>query len=73
MTRKYNLKGLDCANCAAEVENAVNKIDGVKSATVSFITMRMTIEADESDFDRVEELAFKAAKKVEPDMVITRK
>ena len=73
MTRKYNLKGLDCANCAAEVENAVSKIDGVKSATVSFITMRMTIEADESDFDRVEELAFKAAKKVEPDMVITRK
>ena len=73
MTRKYNLKGLDCANCAAEVENAVNKIDGVKKATVSFMTLRMTIEADEADFDRVEAEALKVCKRVEPDMVVTRK
>ena len=48
MKKKFKLTDLDCANCAAKMEDAIKKIDGVKEATVSFMTQKLTIEADES-------------------------
>ena len=50
MKKKFKLTNLDCANCAAKMENAIKKIDGVRDANVSFMTQKMTIEADDSRF-----------------------
>lgn len=61
---------IDCANCAQKVEDAVNKIDGVSSCTVSFIAEKMTIEADDDKFDAIMKKVVKTAKKIEPDCEI---
>ena len=70
MKKTYSLEELDCANCAAKMEAAINKIDGVIEAKVSFMTQKLTIEADEKDFDKILKAAQKAIKKVEPDCLI---
>lgn len=67
MKKTFNLTDLDCANCAAKMEAAVLKIEGVKAAQISFLTQKMTVEAEEADFDRIMKKAVKACKKVEPD------
>lgn len=53
MKKKYNLTDLDCANCAAKMEDAIKKIDGVNNATVSFMAQKLTIDADDSRFDSI--------------------
>ena len=53
MKKAFKLKNLDCANCAAKAEAAINKIDGVNKATISFMTQRLTIEADDARFDDI--------------------
>ena len=73
MKKTFRLIDLDCANCAAKMEDAIKKIDGVKNATVSFMTQKMTIEADDERFDEVVKLAVKACKKVEPDCEVVVK
>ena len=70
MKKRFNLTDLDCANCAAKMETAIKKIDGVHDATVSFMTQKMTIEADDARFDDIVKQAVKVCKKVEPDCVI---
>lgn len=70
MKKKFSLTDLDCANCAAKMEDAINKIDGVTAATVSFIQQKMTIEADDARFDDIMAQVVKVCKKVEPDCVI---
>ncbi len=61
---------VDCANCAAKMEEAVKKIDGVINARVNFMTQKFILEAEDSVFDSVLERAIKACKKVEPDCEI---
>lgn len=70
MKKIYKLEDLDCANCAAKMEAAINKIDGVESAAVSFMTQKLTIEADESRLDEIIKKAAKICKKIEPDCKI---
>ncbi len=70
MKKKFKLVDLDCANCAAKMEAAINKIDGVKEATVSFMTQRLVIEADDARFDQIMQEVVKACKKVEPECEI---
>ena len=67
MKKTFKLEDLDCANCAAKMEAAVNKLEGVKKATVSFMTQKMTIEAEDDKFDEVVQAAVKCIAKVEPD------
>ena len=66
MKKKFKMVDLDCANCAAKMEAAINKIDGVKEATVSFMTQRLVIEADDARFDEIMQEVVKVCKKVEP-------
>ncbi|MCI8651029.1 MAG: heavy-metal-associated domain-containing protein [Oscillospiraceae bacterium] len=73
MKKKFNLTDLDCANCAAKMEEAINRIDGVKAATVSFIQQRLTIEAEDERFDEIMDQVVKVCKKVEPDCEIVLK
>ena len=46
MKKIFKLEDLDCANCAAKMECAVAKLEGVKRAEVSFLTQKMTIETE---------------------------
>ncbi|MBR4830990.1 MAG: cation transporter [Butyrivibrio sp.] len=61
---------VDCANCAAKMEEAVKKIEGVVSARVNFMTQKLSLEAEDSVYDSVLEKAVAACKKVEPDCEI---
>lgn len=70
MRKVYKLKDLDCANCAAKMETAIKKIDGVQSATVNFLSQKLTVEADEAVFEDVLKKIAKAIKKIEPDCTI---
>ena len=67
MKKKFKLEDLDCANCAAKMEDAINKIDGVKEATVSFMTQRLIIEADDERFDQIMQEAAAVCRKVEDE------
>ena len=70
MKKTFKLIDLDCANCAAKMETAIKKIDGVSGATVSFMTQKMTVEADDARFEDIMKQVVKACKKVEPDCEI---
>lgn len=70
MKKKFKLQDLDCANCAAKMEDAIKKIEGVHDANVSFMTQKMTIEADDDKFDAIMQQAAEICKKIEPDCVI---
>ena len=67
MKKTFELEELDCAHCAAKMEDAIRKLDGVISVNISFMTQKMMIEADDAVFDRVVEEAVKVIAKVEPD------
>ena len=67
MRKAFKLQDLDCANCAAKMEEAVKKIDGVKFASVNFLAQKMTLEADDEAFDEILKKAIKTIKRVEPD------
>ncbi len=70
MRKKYKLQDLDCANCAAKMEEAIKKIEGVQDATVSFMTQKLTIEAEEARMDEIMEQVVAVCRKVEPDCKI---
>lgn len=67
MKKVFKLEDLDCANCAAKMERAICKIDGVSSANVSFMSQRLTIEAEDAKFEDIMKTVVKTCKKVEPD------
>ena len=66
MKKRYKFV-VDCANCAAKVEAAVKKIDGVNDATVNFMAQKLVLDADEARFDEILKEVEAVAKKVEPD------
>ena len=72
MKKKFNLEDLDCANCAAKMEEAIKKIDGVNNASVNFITQKMMVDADDDKFEAIMDEVVKVCKKVEPDCNILR-
>ena len=67
MKKKFKLQDLDCANCAAKMEEAIKKIDGVNDASVSFMMQKMTIDADDARFEEIVKEAVAICAKVEPD------
>lgn len=70
MKKTYKID-VDCANCANLMEDAARKTDGVKNATVNFMTLKMIVEFDEGQEPKaVMENVLKACKKVEPDCEI---
>lgn len=70
MKKKFKCE-IDCADCAAKLENALKKIEGVEDVSVNFIMQKLTLTADESVMDGVVDQMMKTAKKIEPDTVIT--
>ena len=70
MKKKFKMKDLDCAKCAAKMEESIKKIDGVEDATVSFMMQKLTIEAEDDRFDEIMKEVVKVCSKVEPDCQI---
>ena len=72
MKKVFRLENLDCANCAAKMERAIQKIGGVNEANVSFMGQRLSIDADESRFEEIMDEVVRASRKVQPDCKIIR-
>ena len=70
MRKTYKLEDLCCANCAAQIQDAVSKLDGVNSASVNFLTEKFTLDADDARFDEIFAQSKKIFKKIEPDCEI---
>ena len=70
MKKTFKLDELDCANCGAKMEAAIKKIDGVNDCTVSFMTQKLTLDADDDRFDEVLKQAAKVCRRIEPDCEI---
>ena len=70
MKVKFKIKGIDCANCAAELERAIQKIDGVTEASLSFMTEKLVMEIEDDRKDEVLKNLKKVVKKEEPDCTI---
>lgn len=67
MKRVLKMQDLDCANCAAKMENAIKKIDGVNSVSISFMSQKMFLDVEDSKYDIVIKEIVKACKKVDSD------
>lgn len=70
MKKVFRLQDLDCANCAAKMERGIAKIKGVSFVNVSFISQKLTLEAQDDIFEDVVKEAVKVCKKIEPDCKI---
>ena len=66
MKRRYTLENLECANCAAKMEDEIKKLDGVNSVTVNFITTKMVLDVEDDKFDSVLDQAKDIIKSIEP-------
>lgn len=53
MKKKFKMEDLDCANCAAKMEDLIRKIDGVNEVSISFLAQKLTIDADDARFDEI--------------------
>jgi len=73
MKKTYKMIDLECAHCAAKMEAAIQKLDGVTSASVNFLTQKLTIEGDDARFDTIVKEAAAICKKVEPDCQVVIK
>lgn len=70
MKKNIKLIDLDCAHCAAKIETAVQKIDGVTNASVNFMQQKMVLEADDARFDAALDEAVRLIRKIEPDVTV---
>lgn len=70
MKKKFRCE-VDCAACAAKLEAALSKVDGVEAVSVNFLTRKLTLTAPEDRFDTVLSAVIEKAKKIEPDTVIS--
>lgn len=72
MKRRFKLNNLGCANCAAKMETAIAKLDGVNNVTLNFMTQSMILDADGDLFDKILDESVRICKKIEPDFVLIR-
>ena len=70
MKKRYKISDLCCANCAAKMEDAIKRLPGVHDASVSILTEKLTLDAEDGRFDEILAEAVAICKKIEPDAVI---
>ena len=68
MKKVFRLEGLDCAHCAAKIEERVSKLEGVKSVVINFMTTKMTLESIDENIGEVCEKVKKLINEIEPDV-----
>lgn len=66
MKKMYMMEDLDCANCAAKMEEAISKIEGVTSARVSYLAQKLILEADDARLDEIMAEVVKTCRRIEP-------
>ncbi len=72
MKKRFKLENLDCANCAAKMETAINKLEGVNHAEISFMAQKLTLDAEDERFAQILDAAQDAIRKVDRDCTIVR-
>ena len=72
MKKTFNLEDLECAHCAAKMEDGIKKLDGVNSASVNFFAQKLILDAEDARFDEILASAQKIISKIEPDCKIVR-
>lgn len=72
MKKVFMLHGLGCANCAAKMQEGVEKLDGVKRVIVNFATAKLTIEGEDDKMEKIIESTKSLIKKIEPDVVLQK-
>lgn len=70
MRKVFKLDEIDCAVCAGNLEDAIKKLDGVEDAKINFLTQKLTLVADDADFDTVLDAVVKLTASIEPDCEI---
>lgn len=70
MKMKFKILGLDCANCAAKLEEEIQKVEGIDSASISFMSQRMEIEYDETKKEEIIKKVKEIINEEEPDVSI---
>ena len=73
MKKTFKLIDLDCTHCAAKMEDAIKKLPGVRDASVSFLTQKLTVDAEDDRFEEVMDQAVRLCRKIEPDCEIVRR
>ncbi len=73
MKFSYKIEDLDCAHCAAKIEKAIAKIEGVQSVAVNFLSQKLTLEAEQENISDIMNKAVEVCRKVEPDCRIVLK
>ena len=71
MTKTYKAE-IGCADCAAKIEQAIGKIDGVEKVRVNFMTQKFKLSADDARFDAILDEAERVASRIEPEFAIAR-
>jgi copper chaperone CopZ len=72
MKKKFILEDLDCANCAAKIERAINELDGVREATVNFMTQKLIIESEDEKMSEIVQEAEKIVKNIESHVTMKK-
>lgn len=72
MKRNYKLKNLGCANCAAKMERQIGALEHVDACNITFMTTKMTIEAEDAHMDAVVEQAKTIIAGIEPEVELVR-
>ena len=67
MRKVFKLDGELCANCAGKIKSAIEKLDGVNSASVNAMTYKFTLDADDDKFDAALKQSVKLFSDIEPD------
>lgn len=70
MKKTYRLKNLECAHCAAKIETAIGKLEGVTGVSVNFMTQKLTLEAPEEQLADILDKVRAVIRKIEPDVEI---
>ncbi|SKB70926.1 Heavy-metal-associated domain-containing protein [Acetoanaerobium noterae] len=72
MKKRFKLEGLECGNCAAKMERAINELDGVKEATVNFMTQKLVIEGEDEKMPTIIQEAEKIVKDIESHVIMKK-
>lgn len=70
MKKSFKLDEIDCANCARELQDELTRLGGVKSVSVNFMTQKLTLEAEDNEFDEVLDRVVEFTAEAEPDCEI---
>ena len=68
MKKVFKLEGLDCAHCAAKIEEKISKLESVKSVVINFMTTKMTLESIDENFEEIVANVKKLINEIEPDV-----